>query len=60
MQDKLKKNEKKKRNQFQNGLKEVKKNTNQKRQNRLKRIVKNAEFFSNQKNTKNIAEYIAK
>ena len=51
---------KKKRNQFQNGLKEVKKNTNQKRQNRLKRIVKNAEFFSNQKNTKNIAEYIAK
>ena len=50
---------KKERNQFQNGLKEVKKNTNQKRQNRLKRIVKNAEFFSNQKNTKNIAEYIA-
>ena len=44
MQDKLKKNKKKRLNQFQNGLKHVKN-----RQNRPKRIAKTHNFFQSKK-----------
>ena len=59
LQDKLKKNEKKT-ELISKWAKACQKNTNKRKTKQTKANCKNAEFLSNQKNAKYIAEYIAK